>query len=334
MDKEAVGMEQAEREAFEKWWFDSDSFEYGHTESAQSAWEAGRTALRAEHLAQQPAAQAAGLTDEGIVGIAELDGVATYETGWYRMTRAGLLAFARALLSRAAPSAQQAEPGSPMKAAADTLRRKAELEQAHQDGYRDGFKATQAMLDKAEQPAEEARGVDAHTHAKIVANCLMAAKQILGDHWNGACDDALTHADTLGALLAVPAAGTGECDATLVVPAPSRLRAIAGSGDVVAMSNALIHAANALAAPQAATGAQGLAWTSVNDRLPPLGTGERVLIYTEGADFAGEQFFDIKADDLYPTPDGEQDARTEVAAAATHWMPLPYPGITPNQKDA
>ncbi|QKS62208.1 DUF551 domain-containing protein [Cupriavidus gilardii] len=86
--------------------------------------------------------------------------------------------------------------------------------------------------------------------------------------------------------------------------------------------------------PQAATGAQGLTWISVNDRLPPIGTGERVLIYTEGADFAGEQFFDIKADDLYPTPDGEQDARTEVAAAATHWMPLPYPGITPNQKDA
>ena len=66
-------------------------------------------------------------------------------------------------------------------------------------------------------------------------------------------------------------------------------------------------------------------WVSVNDRLPPFDTGERVLIYTEGVDFAGEQFFDIKADDLYPMPDGEQDARTEVAAAATHWMPLPRP---------
>ena len=57
------------------------------------------------------------------------------------------------------PSAQQAEPESPMKAAADALRRKSELEQAHQDGYRDGFKAAQAMLAKAEQPAEDARGV-------------------------------------------------------------------------------------------------------------------------------------------------------------------------------
>lgn len=192
------------------------------------------------------------------------------------MTRGGLLAFARALLSRAAPSAQQAEPGSPMKAAADALRRKAELEQAHQDGYRDGFKAAQAMLDKAEQPAEEARGV-----------MLFREAIAWGRVYGKALDD----------------------------PAWSKVR-------------------DEKAAEYAAAGAQGLTWISVNDRLPPIGTGERVLIYTEGADFAGEQFFDIKADDLYPTPDGEQDARTEVAAAATHWMPLPYPGITHNQKDA
>ncbi|WP_344234468.1 hypothetical protein, partial [Cupriavidus gilardii] len=140
MDKEAVGMEQAEREAFEKWWFDSDSFEYGHTESAQSAWEAGRTALRAEHLAQQPAAQAAGLTEclnahmsrfgpepAGISAQRESDFVA----GWNAaIAQAGLMEddvarlseelagmlpskrihALRALLSRAAPSAQQAEP--------------------------------------------------------------------------------------------------------------------------------------------------------------------------------------------------------------------------------
>lgn len=53
------------------------------------------------------------------------------------------------------PSEKQVEPESPMKVAADALRRKAELEQAHQDGYRDGFKAAQAMLDKAEQPVEQ-----------------------------------------------------------------------------------------------------------------------------------------------------------------------------------
>lgn len=76
----------------------------------------------------------------------------------------GLTVAQRCALGRFAapqPSEKQVEPESPMKVAADALRRKAELEQAHQDGYRDGFKAAQAMLDKAEQAAEEARGVDA-----------------------------------------------------------------------------------------------------------------------------------------------------------------------------
>lgn len=67
------------------------------------------------------------------------------------------------------------------------------------------------------------------------------------------------------------------------------------------------------------------AWVSVTDHLPPFDSGERVLIYTEGADFGGEQYFDIKADDLYPSMDGEADARTEVATAASHWMWLPRP---------
>ncbi|MCT9017201.1 hypothetical protein N6G05_27005, partial [Cupriavidus gilardii] len=303
------------------------SFEYGHTESAQSAWEAGRTALRAEHLAQQPAAQAAGLTDEGIVGIAELDGVATYETGWYRMTRAGLLAFARALLSRAAPggeivgyqtpagslidveeagylgidtatcraltyaapqpSAQQAEPGSPMKAAADALRRKAELEQAHQDGYRDGFKAAQAMLDKAEQPAEEARGVEVFVPRQVIEAIT---------RYGDARADAVSPtepSEALGevvrlirALLAAPAAGAAQDE-------PFGW-ASASNGNYFTRTERIAKRIGGLipvyTKPQAATGAQGLTWISVNDRLPPIGTGERVLIYTEGADFAGEQF--------------------------------------------
>lgn len=68
-------------------------------------------------------------------------------------------------------------------------------------------------------------------------------------------------------------------------------------------------------------------WTSVKTRLPEYDQGVRVLVYTEGADFNGEQFFDIKADDLYPglaNPD-EDGYVSEVAEAATHWMPLPRP---------
>lgn len=70
---------------------------------------------------------------------------------------------------------------------------------------------------------------------------------------------------------------------------------------------------------------QSLTMTPVTVGLPPYGTGERVLVYTEGVEFHGEQWFDIKADDLYPDFDGDADARSEVAAAATHWAYRPVP---------
>lgn len=322
-------------------------------------------------LAQQPAAQAAGLTEclnahmsrfgpepAGISAQRESDFVAGWNAAIARAASSGELRqklhhflnaaageglqmdgvdaddlyialfpaeYARAVASldgdsAPQPSAQQAEP---MIHYGGGLAGNVSFEQPAEEALGPFNTADEAI---AALRVEEARGVDGGLMEAIRRYAFLFAL-----HTQNNTDASRAEADAalarIRSLLAAPAAGTGECDATLVVPAPSRLRAIAGSGDVVAMSNALIHAANALAAPQAATGAQGLAWTSVNDRLPPLGTGERVLIYTEGADFAGEQFFDIKADDLYPDPDGEQDARTEVAAAATHWMPLPLPGL-------
>ena len=57
--------------------------------------------------------------------------------------------------------------------------------------------------------------------------------------------------------------------------------------------------------------------------LPDPGEHVRVLVYTEGVDFAGDQYFDILTEDLWePDP----DMREEIADAATHWMPLPMPG--------
>jgi hypothetical protein len=47
----------------------------------------------------------------------------------------------------------------------------------------------------------------------------------------------------------------------------------------------------------------------------------RVLIYTEGHDFNGEQFFDVKAEDLTAFEDPED--QPEVCLYATHWMPRP-----------
>jgi len=104
------------------------------------------------------------------------------------------------------PSAQQAEPESPMKAAADALRRKTELEQAHQDGYRDGFKAAQAMLAKAEHPAEEARGVDGGLMEAIRRYAFLFAL-----HTQNNTDASRAEADAalarVRALLATPPAG-------------------------------------------------------------------------------------------------------------------------------
>jgi len=62
-------------------------------------------------------------------------------------------------------------------------------------------------------------------------------------------------------------------------------------------------------------------WISVKNRLPPHDDRQRILIYTEGYDFNGEQFFDITADDLHDIP----ARQSEVAARASHWMPRPFP---------
>jgi hypothetical protein len=64
-------------------------------------------------------------------------------------------------------------------------------------------------------------------------------------------------------------------------------------------------------------------------RMKPLSLGlpspdehRRVIVYTDGVDFAGEQYFDIKTEELWEL---DTEAKPEVAAAATHWMPCPAP---------
>ena len=61
-----------------------------------------------------------------------------------------------------------------------------------------------------------------------------------------------------------------------------------------------------------------LGWTKVTERLPPYQENIRVLIYTEGVEFNGVQFFDVPADSLY----GDADDLEEAQRHATHWMPL------------
>ena len=61
-----------------------------------------------------------------------------------------------------------------------------------------------------------------------------------------------------------------------------------------------------------------LSWLKLSERLPPFDEGLRVLIYTEGVEFNGAQFFDVTADSLYGHPDEMEEAQRH----ATHWMPL------------
>jgi hypothetical protein len=62
----------------------------------------------------------------------------------------------------------------------------------------------------------------------------------------------------------------------------------------------------------------------VSVRMPPFKSNERVLVYTAGVDFAGQQYFDINVSALWET---DPDIRSRVAQAATHWMPRPRPGF-------
>lgn len=43
-----------------------------------------------------------------------------------------------------------------------------------------------------------------------------------------------------------------------------------------------------------------------------------MLIFTDGTDFAGEQVFDVKAEDLDPLNFGDEEEQPEVCRAATH----------------
>lgn len=66
-------------------------------------------------------------------------------------------------------------------------------------------------------------------------------------------------------------------------------------------------------------------WVRTTDRLPKMGEGIRVLIYTEGHDFGGEQYFDVLADDLNECAFPDPEQQPEVCRYATHWMPMPAP---------
>ena len=69
--------------------------------------------------------------------------------------------------------------------------------------------------------------------------------------------------------------------------------------------------------------APGAPWVSLAERMPNPDKHDRVLIYTEGYDFGGEQVFDVKAEALNECRYSDPDEQPETCKAASHWMPHP-----------
>lgn len=70
---------------------------------------------------------------------------------------------------------------------------------------------------------------------------------------------------------------------------------------------------------------------ALTDRLPNPDEHPRVIIYTEGHDFAGQQFFDVDAHSLNKDFFEHPDDQPEECRLATHWMPHPLPETPLNE---
>lgn len=65
-------------------------------------------------------------------------------------------------------------------------------------------------------------------------------------------------------------------------------------------------------------------WTKLTDLLPDPEEHDRVLIYTEDFDFAGAQYFDVRAVDLNECSFEYELDQPEECRCASHWSPRPF----------
>ena len=64
-------------------------------------------------------------------------------------------------------------------------------------------------------------------------------------------------------------------------------------------------------------------WIKLTDRMPNPDEHGRVLIYTEGHDFNGEQVFDVQAETLNECFYADPEDQPEVCKHASHWAAHP-----------
>lgn len=113
---------------------------------------------------------------------------------------------------------------------------------------------------------------------------------------------------------------------TLLAEARSALYAIAKTYDDHELRARALEVYESTAPDTASDADRALSvgWRRLTDSLPDADRYPRVLIYTEGVDFNGEQFFDVTADSLNENSYESPDDQPEVCRAATHWMPRPF----------
>ena len=61
----------------------------------------------------------------------------------------------------------------------------------------------------------------------------------------------------------------------------------------------------------------------LTEQMPDPDQYHRVLIYTDGVDFDGEQFFDVKTETLNECYYQDPSDQPEIYQHATHWAPRP-----------
>lgn len=65
---------------------------------------------------------------------------------------------------------------------------------------------------------------------------------------------------------------------------------------------------------------EGCALIPLTERMPDPDKHPRVVVYTEGTDFAGEQFFDVQAESLNENYYADPADQPEICRYATHWI--------------
>ncbi|WP_186198055.1 hypothetical protein [Burkholderia gladioli] len=146
-----------------------------------------------------------------------------------------------------------------------------------------------------------------------------------GNHVQNHCPECNEHEAECSCAQAVAADGAATDDLleTIDLKAEAGLCAMTHSGTRAFLKDIREIVKTARGAVSPATDDRICTLIPLSDRHPVTDDHPRVIVFTDGSDFNGAQFFDVSADSLnecfYESPDEQPD----VSRHATHWMPRP-----------